>query len=152
LQMDEELKGHRSDSCRRRILLVVGSELPSQAEVGNSEPIVPWVRGPHAGEDLGHGAKVLLHGPLANGATVRGKFARSDAVSEHLKERDWVLDAGNGWIEAQLGTKEAPLPPIGPISGRSARMHSRGNLVLAKAVDSACCCADVGWSIFQDVA
>jgi hypothetical protein len=120
LQVDEQLEGYRADSSRRWVLFVVRAKLPGEAEIGNAESVVPRVRGPHAGKDLGHGAKVLLDGPLANGATVGGKLACSDAVSEHLKERDGVVHAGKGRVETQFGAEGAPLPPVGPIGGRSA--------------------------------
>jgi hypothetical protein len=67
-----------------------------EAEVGFAKAVVAGIRGPHAGEDLGHGAKVLLHGPLAYWTAVGGKLADADLVGEHLEEQDGILDAIEG--------------------------------------------------------
>jgi hypothetical protein len=115
VHVDEELEGDGSDAGRGRVLLVVGSELTSKPEVGFPDAVVAGIWGPHAGEDLGHGAKVLLHGPLANGAAVGGKLARADLVGEHLKEGDGVPDAGERRVESELSAEEAPLPPVGAV-------------------------------------
>jgi hypothetical protein len=152
LDVVEELERHWSHAGRRRVFLAVASELSSETEVGAAGSVVPRVRGPHAGEYLGHGAKVLLRGPLANGLAAGGKLARADAMSKHLEEGDWVVDPIEGGVEPQLGAEGAPLSPIGPVSGGLLRMDPSGNLVLAKAVDSPCCCLDVRCSICQDVA
>jgi hypothetical protein len=150
--VDEELERDGSHARGRWVLLGVGAELAGEPEIGGADAVVSGVRGPHAGKDLGHGAKVLLHGPLANRLTVGGKVAGADLVGEHLEERDRVADAGEGWIEAELGAEEAPLAPVGAIGRGAARMDASGNLVLAKAVDSPCCCCDVRCNIFQDFA
>jgi hypothetical protein len=131
-------------------LFVVGPELPGKTEVRVAEVVVARIFGPHAGEDLGHGAKVLLHGPLANRPAVGGKMACPDFVCEHLEEGNGVLYAGEGGIEAEVGTETGPLPPIGAVGCRLARMDASGNLVLAKMVDNPACCAGVKWSIVQD--
>jgi hypothetical protein len=79
-------------------------------------------------------------------------LARADAMSKHLEEGDWVVDLIEGGVEPQLGAEGASLSPVGPVDGGSRRMDPIGNLVLAKAVDSPCCCLDVRCSICQDVA
>jgi hypothetical protein len=56
----------------------------AESEVDLAETVVSGVQGPHAGKDLGHGAKVLLHGPLGNGPTVGGKVACANLVGKHL--------------------------------------------------------------------
>jgi hypothetical protein len=113
---------------------------------------VAGIFGPHAGKDLGHEAKVLLHGPLAYGPAIGGKVARADLVGEELEEGDRVVDAGKGGVEAESRAEAAPLAPVGAVGGCAAGMDASGNLVLAKAVESPCCCAGVKWSIVQDVA
>jgi hypothetical protein len=94
----------------------------------------------------------LLHGPLANRLTVGGKLAGPDLVGEHLEERNRVVDGGERWVEAEVGTEERPLSPVRAIGGCTAGMDASGNLVLTKAVDSPCCCSCVRRSIVQDVA
>jgi hypothetical protein len=136
----------------RWVLFVVRAELAVEAEVGFAEVIVAGVLGPHAGKDLGQGAKVLLHGPLAYWTAVSGKLANADLVGEHLEERDGILDAVEGWIKTEVEAEGAPLAPVGPIGGCAAGMDASGNLVLAKAVDSPCRCCNVRRSIVQDVA
>jgi hypothetical protein len=84
----------------QRVLFVVGTKLMVEAEAGCSEAVMTWVRGPHAGEDLGHGAKVLLHGPLAYWLAIGGKVAMADLVSKHLEEGNGVLEEGNGVADA----------------------------------------------------
>jgi hypothetical protein len=79
-------------------------------------------------------------------------LAGTDAMSEHLEEEDWVVDPIKGGAEQQLGAEGAPLSPVGPAGGGSCRMDPSGNLVLAKAADSPCCCLDIRCSICQDVA
>ena len=141
--VDEQTERDGTDSRGRGILLVIRAELAVQTEVGLTKGVVPWVWGPHAGEDLGHGAKVLLHGPLAYGLAIGGKVTGSDSVGKHLEERDRVVDASEGRIESQLSAEEGPLAPVGLVGGGPTGMDSSGNLVLAKAVDSPCCCAGV---------
>jgi hypothetical protein len=143
VHVDEELEGDGSHLGWRWVLFVVRVELPIEAEVGFAEGVVAGIRGPHAGEDLGHGAKVLLHGPLVYRPTVGGKVACADLVGEHLEERDGIVDAVKGGIETEVVAEGAPLPPVGTIGGCAARMDASGNLVLAKAVDSPCRCCDV---------
>jgi hypothetical protein len=63
-------------------LFAVRPELMGQSEVGVSEAVVARIFGPHAGEDLGHGAKVLLHSPLAKWPAVCGKVASADLVGK----------------------------------------------------------------------
>jgi hypothetical protein len=148
----EEAERDGAHASGRRVLLIVGPELSVEAEVGGAETVVAGVRGPHAGEDLGHGAKVLLHGPLANGLAVGGKLSRADFVSEHLEQGDGVVDAVERGVEAEPFAELAPLSPVGAVGGSAAGMDASGNLVLAKAVDSPCCCVGVSWSMVQDVA
>jgi hypothetical protein len=152
VHVDEELKRDGSHTGGRWVLFVVHAELPVEVEAGFAKAVVAGIRGPHAGEDLGHAAKVLLHGPLAYWTTVGGKLAYADLVGEHLEERDGILDAVKGWIKMEVEAEGAPLAPVGPISGCAAGMDASGNLVLAKAVDSPCRCCNVRRSIFQDVA
>jgi hypothetical protein len=152
LDVDEESERDGSHSGWRGVLLVVGAELTGQPEVGVAEVVVSGVFGPHAGEDLGHGAKVLLHGPLANRPTVGGKVAGADLVGKELEQWDGILDAGKGGVEAESRAENAPLSPVGAVGGLATGMDASGNLVLAKAVESPCCCAGVRWSIVQDVA
>ena len=64
-------------------------------------------------------------------------------MCEHLEERDGIVDAVEGGIEAQVGAEERPLAPVGLVGACPAGMDASGNLVLAKAVDSPCCCAGV---------
>jgi hypothetical protein len=149
--VDEQCERDGSHASGRGILLVVRAELAGESKVGVSDAVVAGVRGPHAGEDLGHGAKILLHGPLANWPTVGGKVACADLVGKHLEEGNGIVDTGEGGVEAELGAELAPLSPVGAIGGGSLRMDSSGNFVLAKAVDSPCCCSNVRWSIVQDV-
>jgi hypothetical protein len=80
-------------------LLVIGPDLPGEAQVGLADAIVAWVWGAHAGKDLGHGAKALLHGLLANGPTVGGKLACAHLVGKHLEERDWVMHTSEGQVK-----------------------------------------------------
>ena len=103
--MHEELEGDGAHPSGGRVLFAVGSELSVQAEVGFAESIMAGVRGPHAGEDLGHGAKVLLHGPLAYLLTVGGKLADTDLVGKHLEQGDGVVNAVEGWVEPEVGTE-----------------------------------------------
>jgi hypothetical protein len=60
LDLVEELERHGSHAGWRWVLLAVALELSSETEVGAAGSVVPRVRGPHAGEDLSHGAKVFL--------------------------------------------------------------------------------------------
>jgi hypothetical protein len=69
-----------------------------------------------------------------------------------LEEGDWVVDAGKGRIEPKSSAEKAPLATVGSVGGSMAGMDASSNLVLAKVVDSPCCCAGVKWSIVQDVA
>jgi hypothetical protein len=124
-------------------LFVVRAELPIEAEVGFAEGVVAGIWGPHTGKDLSHGAKVLLHGPLAYWPAVGGKVACADLVGEHLEERDGIVDAVEGGIKTEVAAEGAPLSLVGTIGGCAARMDASGNLVLAKAVDSPCRCCNV---------
>jgi hypothetical protein len=152
LDVDEQLKGDGSHTGGRRVLLVVEAHLMVEAKVGAPDGVVAGIRGPHTGEDLGHGAKVLLHGPLAYRAAVGGKLADPDLVGKDLEDGDLVGDAGKGGVETETAAEFAPDTPAGVVGGGSAGMDASGNRVLAKAVDSPCFCCDVRWSMRQDVA
>jgi hypothetical protein len=89
------------------------TELSAEAKVRLADAVVPGVRGPHAGEDLlGHGAKILLHGPLANWPTVGGKVACADLVGKRLEEGEGIVDSGEEGVESELGAELAPLSPV----------------------------------------
>jgi hypothetical protein len=145
-------RGNGTHASGGRILFVVGSEWAVQAEAGFAKAVMTGVRGPHAGEDLGHGAKVLLHGLLAYWFTVGGKVADTDLMGKHLEQWDWIVNAVEGGAETEVSAEGGPLSPVGAASGGAAGMDASSNLVLAKAVDSPCRCCDVRWSIRQDVA
>jgi hypothetical protein len=82
LEVDEYFERDWAYTGGWGVLFAVSPELTGQLEIGVSEVIVAWIFGPHAGEDLGHGAKVLLHGPLANWLAVCGKVASADLVGK----------------------------------------------------------------------
>jgi hypothetical protein len=70
-----------------------------------------------------------------------------------LEEWDGFSTPGEGGVKNESHAEEAPLTPVGPVSGGAAGRDAGGsNLVLAKVVESPCCGADVKWSIIQDVA
>jgi hypothetical protein len=94
----------------------------------------------------------LLHGLRAIGPTIGGKAACANLVGEHLEERDWVVHSIEGVVELQGSAECVPLAPIGLVGCCLAGIDASGNLVLAKAVDSPCCCSSIRWSICQDVA
>jgi hypothetical protein len=80
------------------VLFAVSPELTGQAEVGVAELIVAQIFGPHAGEDLGHGAKVLLTGrPLVARWPVRTWWAKS-----------WRRGTGL-WTPAREGSSPSPV-------------------------------------------
>jgi hypothetical protein len=113
LDVLEELERDKVHSGWRGVLFAVSSDRSYEAEVGGVVCIVARVWGPHPGKDLGHRAKVLLHGPLANGPTVGGKLAHADAVRKHLEERDGVMDPVQGQVETQFAAEGAPLGLVG---------------------------------------
>jgi hypothetical protein len=73
--VDQQLEGDGPHLLGRWVLFVIRAELVVEPKVGLSKSVVAPICGPHAGKDLGHGAKVLLHCPLAlvNQPTAGGK-------------------------------------------------------------------------------
>jgi hypothetical protein len=115
LEVDEHFERDWAYTGGWGVLFAVSPELTGQSEISVSEVIVARIFGPHAGEDLGHGAKVLLHRPLANWPAVCGKVASADLAGKELEEGDWVVDAGEGRIEPESSAEKAPLVPVGSV-------------------------------------
>ena len=89
-----DLDGDWFYSGGRRVLFLVGAELPANPKVHLSIGVQPGVGGPHPGERLANGPEVRLSSTCSYlGAVVR-EVASPNAVGKNLEERNRVRELG----------------------------------------------------------
>jgi hypothetical protein len=89
--------------------------LAVEPEIGLEGGGIPTrIRGPHAGEALTDGAKVVLHCASSDrlAAGVTGKQSDADAVGEDLENFNLVGDGSKEGVLAEDGAESAPNSPV----------------------------------------
>jgi len=117
-------------------LFGVRAELVVETEICRSRDWVDArVGGPHAGEALRDGAKVVLHCSRSDlvVAVVAGQRAGTDPVGKDLKDWDFVGDSRQEGVLLDGDAKPTPDSPVGAGGGGSARNDTGLDRFFSKA-------------------